>query len=38
VTLHDPAHLLDHAAWLRSLAASLVGDRATAARYAHGGV
>ena len=28
--MHDPAHLLDHAAWLRSLAASLVGDRATA--------
>ncbi len=30
MTLHDPAHLLDHAVWLRSLAASLVGDRATA--------
>jgi RNA polymerase sigma factor (sigma-70 family) len=30
VTLHDPAHLLDQAAWLRTLAQSLVGDRATA--------
>lgn len=30
MTLHDPAHLLDHAAWLRTLAQSLAGDRAAA--------